>query len=87
MHDPIDDFALKRLEDNGAIARDELGLAVARDDHALANVRDRHDGNDEAKLAGTGPLDVGIELRLEVLLHARSEVGRVEHDRVRELFL
>jgi hypothetical protein len=38
-------------------------------------------------LAGAGPLDVGIELRLEVLLHARSEVGRVEHDRVRELFL
>jgi hypothetical protein len=87
VDDPIDDLALERLEDNGAIARDKLGLAVARDDHALANVRDGHDGDDEAKLAGAGPLDVGIELRLEVLLHARSEVGRVEHDRVRELFL
>lgn len=87
MDYPIDDLSLERLEDNGAIASNELGLAVARDDHALANVRDGHDGYDEAKLAGAGPLDVGIELRLEVLLHARSEVGRVEHDRVRELFL
>jgi hypothetical protein len=77
MDDPVDDLALERLEDNGAIARDELGLAIARDDHTLANVRDGHDGDDEAKLAGAGPLDVGIELRLEVLLHARSEVGRV----------
>lgn len=77
MDDSIDDLALERLEDNGAIARDELGLTVARDDHALANVRDGHDGDDEAKLTGTRSLDVGIELRLEVLLHARSEVGRV----------
>ena len=87
MDDPIDDLALEGLEDNGAIARDKLSLAVARDDHALANVRDGHDGDDEAELAGAGPLDVGIELRLEILLHARSEVGRVEHDRVRKLFL
>ena len=87
MDDPIDDLTLERLEDNGAIARDELGLAVARDDHALAYVRDGYDGDDEAKLAGAGALDVGIELRLEVLLHARSEVGRVQHDRMRELFL
>ena len=87
MDDPIDDLAFERLEDNSTIARDELGLAVARDDHALANVRDGHDGDDEAELAGAGPLDVGIQLRLEVLLHARSKVGRVEHDRVRELFL
>jgi len=29
-------------------------------------------------------LDVGIEFRLEVLLHARSEVGRVQRDRVQE---
>ena len=87
VDDSIYDLALEGLEDNGAIARDELGLAVARDDHALADVRDGHDGDDEAKLAGAGPLDVGIELRLEVLLHARSKVGRVEHDRVRELFL
>ena len=87
MDDPIDDLTLERLEDNGAIARDELGLAVARDDHALAYVRDGYDGDDEAELAGAGALDVGIELRLEVLLHARSEVGRVQHDRMRELFL
>ena len=87
MDDPIDDLALERFEDNGAIARDKLGLTVARDDHALADVRDGHNGDDEAKLAGAGPLDVGIELRLEVLLHPWSEVGRVEHDRVRELFL
>ena len=87
VNDSIDDLALERLKDDGTITRDELGLAVARDDHALANVRDGHDGDNEAKLAGAGPLDVGIELRLEVLLHARSKVGRVEHDRVRELFL
>src|SRR6266852_763275 len=68
VDDPIDDLSLERLEDNGAIASDELGLAVARDDHALANVRDGHDGDDEAELAGAGPLDVGIKLRLEVLL-------------------
>lgn len=29
VDDPIDDLALERLEDDGAIARDELGLAVA----------------------------------------------------------
>jgi hypothetical protein len=87
VDDAVDDLALERFEDDGAIARDELGLAVAREDHALADVRDGHDGDDEAELAGAGPLDVGIELRLEVLLHARPEVGRVQHDRVRELFL
>ena len=87
MNDAIDDLALERLEDDGAIAGDKLGLAVAGDDHALAYVRNGHDGDDEAELAGAGTLDVGIELRLEVLLHARSEVGRVQHDRVRELFL
>ena len=87
MNDPIDDLTLERFEDDGAVARDELGLAVARDDHAFAYVGDRYDGDDEAELARAGALDVGIELRLEVLLHARSEVGRVQHDRVRELFL
>ena len=87
MDNPIDDLTLERLEDNGAIARDELGLAVTRDDHALANVRDGHDGDYKAELAGAGAFDVGIKLRLEVLLHARSEIGRVKHDRVRELFL
>jgi hypothetical protein len=87
VDDPIDDLALEGLEDYGTIARDKLGLAVARDYHALANVRDGHDSDDEAKLAGAGPLNVGIELRLKVLLHARPEVGRMEHDRVRELFL
>ncbi len=87
VDNPIDDLALERFEDNGAIARDELGLAVAREDHALAYVRDGHDGDDKAELARAGALDVGIELRLEVLLHAWSEVGRVQHDRVRELFL
>lgn len=87
MDDPIDDLTLERLEDDGAIARDELGLAVSRNDHALADVRDRYNGNDEAKLARAGALYVGIELRLEVLLHARSKVGRVQHDRVCEFFL
>ena len=87
MDDPIDNLTLERLEDDGTIARDKLGLAVARDDHALAYVRDGYDSDDEAELARAGALDVGIELRLEVLLHARSEVGRVQHDRVRELFL
>jgi hypothetical protein len=87
VDDPIDDLTLERLEDDGAIARDELGLAVARDDHALANVRYGYDGDDETELARAGALDVRIELRLEVLLHARSEVGRVQHDRMRELFL
>jgi hypothetical protein len=87
VDDPIDNLTLERLEDDGSIARDKLGLAVARDDHALAYVRDGYDSDDEAELARAGALDVGIELRLEVLLHARSEVGRVQHDRVRELFL
>jgi hypothetical protein len=87
VDDSVDDLALEGLEYDGAIARDELGLAVAGDDHALADVRDGDDGDDEAELAGAGALDVGIELGLEVLLHAWPEVGRVEHDRVRELFL
>lgn len=87
MDDAVDDLSLERLEHDGAIARDELGLAVARDDHALADVGDGDDGDDEAELAGAGALDVRVELRLEVLLHARAEVGRVQHDRVRELFL
>lgn len=87
MDDSVDDLALEGLEHDSSIARDELGLAVAGDDHALADVRDGDDGDDEAELAGAGALDVGIELGLEVLLHARPEVGRVEHDRVRELFL
>jgi len=87
VDDAVDDLALERLEHDGAIARDELGLAVAGEDHALADVGDGDDGDDEAELSGAGALDVGVELGLEVLLHARSEVGRVQHDRVRELFL
>ena len=79
----VDDLALEGLKHDSAIARDELGLAVARYDHALADVGDGDDGDDEAELAGTGALDVRVELRLEVLLHARPEVGRVQHDRVR----
>ena len=53
----------------------------------LTDVRDGDDGDDEAELARAGALDVRVELRLEVLLHARPEVGWVQHDRVRELFL
>jgi len=86
VNDSVDDLALEGFEHDSAIARDELGLTVAGEDHALADVRDGDDGDDEAELAGAGALDVGIELGLEVLLHPRPEVGRVEHDRVRELF-
>ncbi len=87
VDDAVDDLALEGLEHDGAIAGDELGLAVSRDDHTLADVRDGDDGDDEAELAGASALDVRVELRLKVLLHARPEVGRVQHDRVRELFL
>ena len=87
VDDAVDNLALERLEDDSAIARDELGLAVARDDHALADVGYGDDGDDEAELARAGALYVRVELRLEVLLHARPKVGRVQHDRVRELFL
>ena len=87
MNDAVDDLALERFEHDSAIARDELGLTVPGDHHALADIGYRDDGDDEAELAGAGALDVRVELRLEVLLHARPEVGRVQHDRVRQLFL
>jgi len=77
VDDAVDDLALERLEHNHAIARDELGLVVTQDDHAIADVGDGDDGDDEAELAWADALDVRVELRLEVLLHARPEVGRV----------
>ena len=83
MYDAVDDLALERLEHYSAISRDKLCLAVPGHDHALAYVGYRDDGDDEAELAGAGAFDVRVELRLEVLLHARPEVGRVQHDRVR----
>ena len=83
MYDAVDDLSFKRLEHDSAISRDKLCLAVPGHDHAFADIRYRDDGDDEAELAGTGAFDVRVELRFEVLLHARPEVGRVQHDRVR----
>ena len=80
VDDAVDDLALERLEHYSAISRDKLCLAVPGHDHALAYVGYRDDGDDEAELAGAGALDVRVELRLEVLLHARAEVGRVRSE-------
>jgi hypothetical protein len=77
VDDPVDDLTLERFENDGAIPCYELGLSVARNYHARADVRDGDDCDDEAKLARASALDVRVEFRLEVLLHARAKVGRV----------
>ena len=87
VDDAVDDFALARLEHDSAIPCSELSLAVTGNDHTIADVRDGDGGEDETELARAGALDVRVEFRLEVLMHARPEVGRVKHDRVRELSL
>ena len=75
MGDTVDDLAHEGLEHDSAIACNEFSPAVTRNDHTLADV-----GGDRAKLARASALDIRVELRLEVLLHARHEVGRVQHN-------
>lgn len=86
-HYTIHDLSLERLEDNSAVAGDELSLTAARHDQALANVENGDNSNDVAKFARAGAFDIGVELGLKELEHARAEVRGVEVNGVRELFL
>ena len=77
VDDSVDDLSLEWFENDRAIPCHELSLSVARNDHARADVRDGDDGNDKAKLARACSLDIRVEFRFEVLLHAGAKVGRV----------
>ena len=79
----IHDLSLKRLEHDGAVLGDKLGLPAPRQHHTGANVRYRDYSDDVSELAGTCPLDVGVEFGFEELEHSGAEVGGVEEDRVR----
>lgn len=64
VDDTINHLALKRLEHNRAVSRDELGLPAPRQHNTTSNVENGDDGDDVAKLSRTGAFDVRIELRL-----------------------
>lgn len=87
VHNAIHDLALERLEHDGAKAADELGLAAPGENEPFAMLQDVNDRDDVAVLAGARSLDIRIELPFEELGHARPEEGRVEQNRVRQLFL
>lgn len=87
IHNTIHHLALERLEHNRPVPRHELRLARSRQYHPLPYIQHAHNSDNIPKLSRTCPFDVGVELRLEVLEHARPEVGRVKEDGVRELLL
>jgi hypothetical protein len=81
------DFALQGLAYNSPVAHLKLGEPSSGDDLSLSRVQNFKDRDDIPIPPGAGALDLHPEARLEQLLYPRPKGGRVQLNRMTELFL
>lgn len=84
-HFGIHHLTLEGLHDHGCVSAFEPSLTSRREDFALSNLFGVDYGNDVAVFTAARPLDILVQLLLQVILQLGAKIRRVKEDGVRQL--